>query len=81
MLTREQIQRLAAKFPTQWNREFLRREQGICLQEQGILNCVYPCRERLFDRTDGLKKGEFVAHRHVHRSGDETANSIIEGTG
>jgi hypothetical protein len=32
------------------------------------------------DRTGGLKKGEFLAHRNVHRSEDETANSIIEGT-
>jgi hypothetical protein len=28
-----------------------------------------------------LNKGEFLAHRNVHRSEDETANSIIEGTG
>jgi hypothetical protein len=28
-----------------------------------------------------LKKGEFLAHRNVHRSEDETANSIVEGTG
>ena len=33
------------------------------------------------DRMCGLKKGEFLAHRNVHRSEDETANSIIEGAG
>jgi hypothetical protein len=30
-------------------------------------------RQRSLDRTGGLKKGEFLAHRHVHRSEDETA--------
>jgi hypothetical protein len=38
-------------------------------------------RQRSLDRTDGLNKGEFLAHRNVHRSEDETANPIIEGTG
>ena len=38
-------------------------------------------RQRSLDRTGGLKKGEFLAHRNVHRSEDETANSIIEGAG
>ena len=33
------------------------------------------------DRTGGLKKGEFLAHRNVHRSEDETANPIIERAG
>ena len=37
-------------------------------------------RQRSLDRTGGLKKGEFLAHRNVHRSEDETVNSIIEGT-
>jgi ATP-dependent DNA ligase len=27
-----------------------------------------------------LNKGEFLAHRNVHRSEDETANPTIEGT-
>jgi hypothetical protein len=34
--TREQIQRLAAKFPTQQNREFLRRNREFVRSEQGI---------------------------------------------
>jgi hypothetical protein len=38
-------------------------------------------RQRLLDRTGGLKKGEFLAHRNVHRSEDETANSITERAG
>ena len=38
-------------------------------------------RQRSLDRTDGLNKGEFLAHRNVHRSEDETANPTIEGTG
>jgi hypothetical protein len=38
-------------------------------------------RQRSLDRTGGLKKREFLAHRNVHRSEDETANSIIKGTG
>ena len=38
-------------------------------------------RQRSLDRTGGLKKAEFLAHRNVHRSEDETANSIIKGTG
>ena len=42
---------------------------------------VTVCRQRSLDRTGGLKKGEFLAHRNVHRSEDETANSIIKGTG
>jgi len=37
--------------------------------------------QRSLDRTDGLNKGEFLAHRNVHRSEDETANPTIEGTG
>ena len=38
-------------------------------------------RQRSLDRTGGLKKGEILAHRNVHRSEDETANSTIEGFG
>jgi len=38
-------------------------------------------RQRSLDRTGGLKKGEFLAHRNVHRSEDETANSITERPG
>ena len=37
--------------------------------------------QRSLDRTGGLNKGEFLAHRNVHRSEDETANPTIEGTG
>jgi hypothetical protein len=37
--------------------------------------------QRSLDRTGGLNKGEFLAHRKVHRSEDETANPTIEGTG
>jgi DNA-binding Lrp family transcriptional regulator len=36
--------------------------------------------EKVFD-VIGLNKGEFLAHRNVHRSEDETANPTIEGTG
>ena len=43
------------------------------------ISCVR--RQRSLDRTGGLKKGEFLAHRNVHRSEDETANSTIEGFG
>ena len=43
---------------------------------------VYPVRrQHSLDIAGGLKKGEFLAHRNVHRSEDETANSIIEGAG
>ena len=35
-LTREQIQRLAAKFPTQQNRELFRRNREFVRSEQGI---------------------------------------------
>jgi glutathione S-transferase len=42
---------------------------------------IFVRRQRSLDRTGGLKKGEFLAHRNVHRSEDETANSIIKGTG
>ena len=43
---------------------------------------VHPVRhQRSLDRTGGLNKGEFLAHRNVHRSEDETANPTIEGTG
>src|ERR1700691_1695692 len=45
---------------------------------------VYVCnvrRERSRDGIGRLKKGEFLAHRNVHRREDETANSIIQGTG
>src|SRR4051812_26119222 len=38
-------------------------------------------RQRSLDRPGGLNKGEFLAHRNVHRSEDETANPTIEGTG
>ncbi len=31
------------------------------------------------DRPGGFNKGEFLAHRNVHRSEDETANPSIEG--
>jgi hypothetical protein len=37
-------------------------------------------RQRSLDRLGGLNKGEFLAHRNVHRSEDETANPSIEGT-
>ena len=37
--------------------------------------------QRSLDRTGGLNKGEFLAHRNIHRSEDETANPTIEGTG
>src|SRR6195256_87230 len=37
-------------------------------------------RQRSLDRPGGLNKGEFLAHRNVHRSEDETANPSIEGT-
>ena len=33
-------------------------------------------RQRSLDRTDGLNKGEFLAHRNVHRSEDETALAV-----
>ena len=36
-------------------------------------------RRRSLDRTGGLKKGEFLAHRDVHGNEDEIANLIIEG--
>jgi tripartite-type tricarboxylate transporter receptor subunit TctC len=38
-------------------------------------------RQRSLDRTGGLNKGEFLAHRNVRRSEDETAISIIKRTG
>ena len=38
-------------------------------------------RQRSLDRPGGLNKGEFLAHRNVHRSEDETANPTIEGPG
>lgn len=38
-------------------------------------------RQRSLDKTGGLNKGKFLAHRDVHRSEDETANPTIEGTG
>ena len=37
--------------------------------------------QRSLDRTGGLNKGEFLAHRNVHRCEDETANPTIEGPG
>jgi hypothetical protein len=37
-------------------------------------------RQRPLDRPGGLK-GEFLAHRNIHRSEDETANPAIEGAG
>ena len=42
---------------------------------------IYVRHQRSLDRTGGLNKGEFLAHRNVHRSEDETANPTIEGTG
>jgi hypothetical protein len=36
LLINEQIQMLAAKFPSKWNREFFLTEQGIIFAEQGI---------------------------------------------
>ena len=36
-------------------------------------------RQLSLDRPGGLNKGEFLAHRNVHRSEDETANPTIEG--
>ena len=53
----------------------IERESRIFQQAAGVR------RQRSLDRTGGLKKGEFLAHRNVHRSEDETANSIIEGAG
>jgi hypothetical protein len=42
---------------------------------------IWPVRrQRSLDRPGGLNKGEFLAHRNVHRSEDETANPTIEGT-
>ena len=35
----------------------------------------------LMRQIGGLKKGEFLAHRNVHRSEDETAFEFGEGTG
>ena len=35
-------------------------------------------RQHSLDRTGGLKKGEFLAHRNVHRSEDETANRSLK---
>src|SRR5258705_13928882 len=43
-------------------------------QSQGVR------RQRSLDRPGGLNKGEFLAHRNVHRNEDETANPSIEGT-
>src|SRR4051794_1045932 len=43
--------------------------------------CLSVRHQRSLDRTGGLNKGEFLAHRNVHRSEDETANPTIEGTG
>jgi hypothetical protein len=37
-------------------------------------------RQRPLDRPGGLNKGEFLAHRNVHRSEDETATPTIAGT-
>ena len=42
--------------------------------------CLIVRRQRSLDRPGGLNKGEFLAHRNVHRSEDETANPTIEGT-
>jgi hypothetical protein len=49
----------------------------------GVITCTTDGvrRQGSLDRMCGLKKGEFLAHRNVHRSEDETANSIIEGAG
>ena len=60
-----------------------RKESGLTSiwQKLGDARKVPVRRQRSLDRTGGLKKGEFLAHRNVHRSEDETANSIIEGTG
>src|SRR5262245_9152677 len=44
MLTREQIQRLAAKFPTQPNREFLQKNREFAQQNREFENC---CRAAL----------------------------------
>ncbi len=39
-------------------------------------------RQRSLDRTGGLKKGEFLAHRNVHRSEDETRwRRVLAGGG
>ena len=49
-----------------------------------LIFCDFPSpvrHQRSLDRTGGLNKGEFLAHRNVHRSEDETANPTIEGTG
>ena len=59
------------------------------LEEAGYASVVDQARklfalvrhQRSLDRTGGLNKGEFLAHRNVHRSEDETANPTIEGTG
>jgi hypothetical protein len=47
-------------------------------KSKGHHTCVR--RQRSLDRPGGLNKGEFLAHRNVHRSEDETANPSIEGT-
>ena len=52
---------------------------ALVVSRAGVVGGVR--RQRSLDRTGGLKKGEFLAHRNVHRSEDETANSIIEGAG
>jgi hypothetical protein len=49
---------------------------GLILNEAATVR-----HQRSLDRTGGLNKGEFLAHRNVHRSEDETANPTIEGTG
>ena len=46
-----------------------------------VLLILHVRHQRSLDRTGGLNKGEFLAHRNVHRSEDETANPTIEGSG
>ena len=55
------------------------RPQGYVVYPRLLLGIVR--HQRSLDRTGGLNKGEFLAHRNVHRSEDETANPTIEGTG
>jgi hypothetical protein len=56
-------------------------QRGKKLEDFAIEKTVGVRHQRSLDRTGGLNKGEFLAHRNVHRSEDETANPTIEGTG
>jgi transposase len=58
-----------------WSRELQALGHSVRLMPPAVRH------QRSLDRTGGLNKGEFLAHRNVHRSEDETANPTIEGTG